>query len=50
LKDEIIGAHLAGASVMKTATLFGVSGPTISKVTLAYMNCGKTTLAKRKSG
>jgi hypothetical protein len=32
LKGQIFGAHLAGASVTKTATLLGVSRTTISKV------------------
>jgi transposase len=40
---------LAGASVIKTATLLGVSRVTLSKVMSAYMNHGKATLAKRSS-
>jgi transposase len=48
-KGQIIGMRLAVASVIKTATLLGVSKPTISKVMSAYMNHGKTTTAKRNS-
>jgi hypothetical protein len=29
-RGQIIGAHLAGESVTKTATFFGVSRPTVS--------------------
>jgi hypothetical protein len=43
--EQIIGAHLAGASVIKTDTL-GVSRGTVSNVTLACSNHGKTTTAK----
>jgi hypothetical protein len=47
---QIIGAHLAGASVTKTAILLGVFRATASKVMSPYMNYGKTTSAKRNSG
>jgi transposase len=47
---QIVGAHLAGASVIKTATLLGASRATVSKVMSAYTNRGKTTSAKRNSG
>jgi hypothetical protein len=47
---QILGVHLAGASVTKTKMLLGVSRATVSKVMLAYMNHGKTTSAKRNSG
>jgi transposase len=36
--------------VTKTVTLFGVSRATVSEVTSAYTNHGKTTSAKRNSG
>jgi IS30 family transposase len=49
-RGQIVGAHLAGASVTKTATLLGVSRVTVSKVISAYMNHVKTTSAKRNSG
>jgi hypothetical protein len=41
-RGQIIGVHLAGASVTKTATLFGESRATVSKVMSAYINRGKT--------
>jgi transposase len=40
---------LAGASVTKLATVLGVSRVTVSKVMLAYMNHGKTSV-RRNSG
>jgi hypothetical protein len=40
--EQIFGARLAGASVIKTATLLGVSRGTLSKVMSAYTNHGKT--------
>jgi hypothetical protein len=42
-RGQIIGVHLAGASVTKTVTLLGVSRATVSKVMSAYTNQGKTT-------
>jgi transposase len=50
LKEEIVGARLAGASVTKTATLLGVLRATVSKVLSAYANHRETTSAKRNSG
>jgi transposase len=47
---QIIGEHLAGATVTKTAIILGVSRATVCKVMSAYMNHGKTTSAKRNSG
>jgi hypothetical protein len=35
-RGQIVGAHLAGASVIKTATLFGVSSAGVSKVMMAH--------------
>jgi hypothetical protein len=43
LKEDIIGACLAGASVVKTATLLGILRATVFKVMLAYTNHGKQT-------
>jgi transposase len=48
--EQILGAHLAGASVTKTAPLLGVSRATVSKVMSAYTNHGTTTSAKKNSG
>ena len=51
-RGQIVGAHLAGASVTKTATLLGVhvSGAAVSKGTETYTNHGRTSSAKRNSG
>jgi transposase len=49
-REQIVRARLAGASVIKTATLLGISRTTVSKITSAYTNHGKTTSAKRNSG
>jgi transposase len=49
-RGQIVGARLAGASVIKVATLLGVSRATVSKVMWAYTNHGKTTSTKRNSG
>jgi IS30 family transposase len=49
-RGQIIGTHLAGASVTKTATLLGVLTATVSRVMSAYMNNGKTGSVKRNSG
>jgi predicted transcriptional regulator len=49
-RGQIVGARLARASVIITATLLGVSSATVSKVMSAYTNHGKTTSAKRNSG
>jgi hypothetical protein len=46
-RGQIVGARLAGASAIKTATLLGVSKATVSKVMSAYTNHGKATSAKR---
>jgi transposase len=49
-RGEIIGARLAGASVMKTAKLLRVSRETVCRVMSAYTNYGKTTSAKGNGG
>jgi transposase len=49
-RREIVGARLAGAFVAKSATLFGVSRATVSKVMSAYTNHWKITSAKSNSG
>jgi transposase len=46
---QIIGARLAGAPVIKSATLLGALRATVSDVMSAYTNHGKKS-AKRNSG
>jgi len=45
----IVGALLAAASVNKTATLLGLCRAAVSKVTMACINHGRTSSAKRNS-
>jgi transposase len=49
-RGQIVGVHLAGASVTKTATLLGISRATVCRVMSAYTNHRKITAAKRNSG
>jgi hypothetical protein len=49
-RGQIIGAHLNGASMIKTVTLLGVLQVTVSKVMSAYTHHGKTISAKRNGG
>jgi hypothetical protein len=49
-REQFVGARLAGASLIKFATLFAVWGATVSKVMSAYTNHGKTKSAKRNGG
>jgi predicted transcriptional regulator len=49
-RGQLVVACLAGASVIKTATLLGVSRAAVSKVMMAYTNNGMTSSAKRISG
>jgi biotin operon repressor len=51
-RGQIVGAHLAGASVTKTTkhVLLGISRTTVSKIISAYKNSGTTTSSKRNSG
>ena len=49
-RGQLVGAHLAGASVTETATLLGVSRAAVSKVMMTYTNHGRTSSPKRNSG
>ena len=49
-RGHIVGAHLAGASVTKMATLLGVSKAAVSKVMASHTNNGRTSSPKRNSG
>jgi transposase len=49
-RGQMVGVHLAGASVTKVATLLGVLSARVSKIISANTNHGKTTSAKRNSG
>ena len=49
-RGQIVGAHLAGASVTETVTLLGVSRAAVSKVMMTHTYHGKTSPAKRNNG
>ena len=49
-RGNTVGAGLAGASVITTATLLRVSRAAVFKVMMAYTNHGRTSSAKRNSG
>ena len=49
-KEDIVGAHLGGASVTKTDTSLGVSRTAVSKVMITYTNHGRTSSSKGNSG
>jgi len=42
-RGQTVGAHLAGASVTKTAAVLSVSRASVSKIITAYTNHGKTS-------
>jgi hypothetical protein len=48
-RGQIVGAHLAGASVNKTATLLGLSRAMFSKVMTSNTNHEKKSSAERDS-
>ena len=43
-RGQIVGAPMAGASITKTAELFGVANSTVLKVMTAFEKEGKTSL------
>jgi hypothetical protein len=47
---QIVGVHLAGTSVTKTATLLSVLRVTVSEVMSAFTNHWKTASTKRNNG
>ena len=49
-RDHIVGAYMAGASVTKTAELFGVARSTISKIMTAFKKEGKTSSLNQNTG
>jgi len=49
-RGHIVSAHLAGASVTKTATLLGVSKSSSFQGMATYTNHGRTSSAKRNNG
>jgi predicted transcriptional regulator len=49
-RGQIVGARLAGASVIKSATLLGASRAAVSKFTMEYTTHGNTSATKRNSG
>ena len=48
-RGQIVGVHLARASVAEMATLLGVSRVAVSKVMITYTVYGRTSSAKRNS-
>ena len=48
-RDQIVAACMTGASVTKTARLFGVSRSTVLKVMTAFENKGKTSSSYQNS-
>ena len=49
-RGQIVGARIAGATIIETAQLLEISRGTVSKVMTAYEKEGKTSYAKHKSG
>ncbi|GFX59397.1 uncharacterized protein TNCV_2880661 [Trichonephila clavipes] len=49
-RGQIVGAHLAGASVAKTSQFLEVSSNMGSKIMTAYTHCSKTSLTKQNIG
>lgn len=49
-RGQIVGARLSGASVTKAADLCGVSRATVSRVTSAYIQEGRTTSNRNNCG
>ena len=49
-RDQIVGAHMASASITKTTELFGVARSTLLKVMTAFEKEGKTASLKQNSG
>jgi predicted transcriptional regulator len=49
-REQIVSAHLSGASVIKMAALLGVSRAAFSKRMMTYTNHGSASSAKRNSG
>jgi predicted transcriptional regulator len=49
-RGQIVGAHLAGASVAKMATLLCVSRAAVSRVMTTKTNYGKVSSTKMNSG
>jgi ABC-type protease/lipase transport system fused ATPase/permease subunit len=48
-REQMVGAHLAGASVTKTAALLGASRARVSEVMSAYTNHGKRNSGRKSS-
>jgi len=49
-RGQIVGAHLVGSSLTKTATLLSASRAAVFKVMAAHTNYGETSSTERNSG
>jgi transposase len=49
-RGQIVGAHLAGASVTKMTVLLGASRASVLSVVTAYTNHGTTSSAEKNIG
>jgi len=49
-RGQVVGVHLAGASLTKTTTLLDASRASVLRVRTACRNHGKTLSAEKNSG
>jgi transposase len=49
-RGQMVGAHLAGVSITKPATLLDISRAAVSGVIMTYTTLGKTSSTKKNGG